>query len=85
MSVPAAQGELRWRCRRGMKELDLILGAYLSRCFDAASSARQAQFRRLLERADPELHALLVAQTLRGADAEESALLEEMCKAAYDA
>ena len=50
---------LRWRCRRGIRELDLMLGAWLDAA--AGASAQQlAQFERLLELPDPELESYLV-------------------------
>lgn len=50
---------LRWRCRRGTKELDLLLGRFLERAYADAPPAVQRAFRRLLECQDPELYALL--------------------------
>ena len=46
---------LRWRCRRGMRELDLLLERYLSRSWPTADLARRAAFAALLELPDPEL------------------------------
>ncbi|MBV6423908.1 MAG: FAD assembly factor SdhE [Steroidobacteraceae bacterium] len=51
---------LRWRCRRGMKELDLLLGRYLESAYAAASSHERAVFARFLELPDPELAAYLL-------------------------
>ncbi len=50
-------GRLRWRCRRGMRELDELLRGYLDREFAAASTADRDAFRRLLEIPDPEIQA----------------------------
>ena len=50
---------LRWRCRRGIRELDLMLEAWLEGA--AGASAHQlAEFARLLELPDPELERYLV-------------------------
>ncbi|HMI37274.1 MAG TPA: succinate dehydrogenase assembly factor 2 [Steroidobacteraceae bacterium] len=49
------QGRLAWRCRRGMKELDLILQAWLARDYPRASPAERLLFARFLELPDPEL------------------------------
>ena len=54
---PQDLGRLRWRCRRGMKELDLLLARYLDRHFCSASIREQEAFRQLLETQDPVLHA----------------------------
>jgi antitoxin CptB len=50
-------GRLRWHCRRGMKELDILLSRYLDEQFDAASPQEQEAFRRLLEIQDPVIYA----------------------------
>lgn len=46
---------LRWRCRRGMKELDVVLEGYLATRFDAASEEERIAFEALLDLPDPEL------------------------------
>lgn len=54
-------GRLRWRCRRGMKELDVLLERYLRRDLPDASSAESRAFVSLLELQDPELARYLLA------------------------
>ena len=51
---------LRWQCRRGMKELDVLLVRYLERSYDAADDDEKAAFRQVLELADPELNSYLL-------------------------
>jgi antitoxin CptB len=46
---------LQWLCRRGMRELDLVLMGYLERDYDAAGPAEQAAFIRLLDESDDSL------------------------------
>ncbi len=53
---PEELGRLRWRCRRGMKELDVLLARYMDQRFCAASKAEQEAFRRLLESEDTALY-----------------------------
>jgi antitoxin CptB len=53
---------LRWRCRRGMRELDLALTRYLDRCWDGASATERGAFAQLLELQDPELFGYLVGR-----------------------
>lgn len=53
-------GRLRWRCRRGMRELDVVLTRYLERDWPAAGAADRAAFQALLERQDPEINTLLL-------------------------
>lgn len=53
---------LRWRCRRGRRELDLLLERYLSDRYEHAGAAERAGFEALLERSDPELEDLLTGR-----------------------
>jgi len=46
---------IRWRCRRGMLELDLVLTAFLDRHFATLAPRSVDAFCALLERPDPEL------------------------------
>jgi antitoxin CptB len=48
---------LRWRCRRGMRELDQLLVAYLDRRWPEADDAERGVFRRLLDCEDDTLWA----------------------------
>lgn len=51
---------LRWQCRRGMKELDVLLERYLNVRYDDASEDEKLAFRKVLELADPELNSYLL-------------------------
>jgi len=51
----AEAGRLRWRCRRGMRELDQLLGGYLAQSYPHADAPTQAAFASLLEQQDPEI------------------------------
>lgn len=53
---------LRWFCRRGMKELDVLLSRYLDAVYPDATAAEQRGFERLLAYQDPELYALLTGR-----------------------
>ncbi|HKJ53804.1 MAG TPA: succinate dehydrogenase assembly factor 2 [Gammaproteobacteria bacterium] len=66
---------LRWLCRRGMKELDMVMSAYLDRHYETATSAEQLQFRMLLEMPDPDLFRLLLGRG-QADDAETRRLVE---------
>lgn len=59
--TPNELGRLRWQCRRGMKELDVLLTRYLERHFAAASSADRKLFGDLLRWQDPDLARYLLA------------------------
>ena len=55
-------GRLQWKCRRGMKELDLVLLDYLHQRYSAAAAAEQQAFESLLEQQDPTLFAYLTGR-----------------------
>ena len=55
-------GKLRWRCRRGMKELDLLTLGYLERYYPSASAEDQQAFAELLEVQDPLLMSYVVGR-----------------------
>ena len=48
-------GKLRWRCRRGMKELDLLTLGYLEQHYPDAPAEDQQAFTALLGLQDPQL------------------------------
>jgi antitoxin CptB len=50
-------GKLRWRCRRGMKELDILLTRYVDERYGAAPAEEQQAFQHLLETQDPVIYA----------------------------
>ena len=49
------KSKLRWQCRRGMKELDALLTAYLETHYDLASDTEKAAFQALLALPDPDV------------------------------
>jgi antitoxin CptB len=55
-------GRLRWRCRRGMKELDILLTRYLDERYGSAAAGEQAAFEQLLEAQDPQIFAYCLGQ-----------------------
>ena len=55
-------GKLRWRCRRGMKELDLLTLGYLEWYYSTASAEEQQAFAELLEVQDPLLMSYMVGR-----------------------
>lgn len=60
--------QLRWQCRRGMKELDELLLGYLERYYDSAGDGDKAAFRQLLDLPDPELVAYLLKKEQPSSD-----------------
>ena len=55
-------GKLRWRCRRGMRELDVLLTRYVDEEYPTAAPEQQAAFRRLLDIQDPLMHAYFLGR-----------------------
>lgn len=55
-------GPLRWRLRRGMKELDVIFERYHEQRYPDAPGAQRAAFERLLDCEDPQIWAWLMGQ-----------------------
>lgn len=53
---------LRWRCRRGMRELDQLLERYLEQVWGQAEAAERAAFERLLGCEDTALWPWLLGQ-----------------------
>ncbi|PIE83028.1 MAG: succinate dehydrogenase assembly factor 2 [Candidatus Contendobacter odensis] len=53
---------LHWRCRRGMKELDLLALGYLEQFYADAPVEEQQAFANLLELQDPQLMSYVLAR-----------------------
>jgi antitoxin CptB len=53
---------IRFLCRRGMKELDVLFQRYLDNRYAAAAPEEQRVFLRLLECEDPDIWAWIVGQ-----------------------
>jgi antitoxin CptB len=57
-------GALRWRCRRGMLELDLMLQAFVDKEFAQLSQQEKAVFDRLLDYPDQVMLELFMQQQI---------------------
>ena len=73
---PAA---LRWRCRRGMRELDQLMQRYLEKGWPNADDAERSQFLRLLDCEDDKLWAWFMGLD-RPADAELQAIVDRIAE-----
>ena len=60
----AEDARLRWLCRRGMKELDLVMTRYLDTQYSQASEPERESFRDLLALPDPDLYSLLLGREM---------------------
>jgi len=71
------EGRLRWRCRRGMRELDQLLLHYLETRWPQAQAQERSAFDRLLAIEDDRLWRLFVgAEDIE--DAQISRLIEHI-------
>jgi antitoxin CptB len=53
---------VRWQCRRGLLELDLVLARFVERHFFSLAAAEQESFKRLLEYPDNDLWDLIAGR-----------------------
>ena len=60
MSDKTEQAKSRWAARRGMLELDLILGPYVEHGFPAASRQEQSLFMAFMQCNDQDLYRWLI-------------------------
>lgn len=56
--------QLRWACRRGMLELDVLLGNFLEGKYDSLSKEEQDFFQEFLKNSDPDLFAWLTGKSV---------------------
>ena len=57
MPLKDNKARLRWACRRGMLELDVLLLPFVNEAYDHITEAQKLTFERLLEGDDPDLFA----------------------------
>jgi antitoxin CptB len=69
--------KLRWRSRRGMRELDAVLLGFLETRAAELSEAEIASFEQILELPDPVLYAYLLGRSAP-TDAAAAALVERI-------
>jgi len=53
--VSREKSRILWRCRRGTKEMDLLLQRFIADHYDALTSRAQTAFMRLLDQPDPDI------------------------------
>jgi antitoxin CptB len=76
-------GRLRWRCRRGMKELDLLLTGYVDWDYRHADPDHQEAFRRLLDCPDPTIYDYVLGR-VQPPDAALAALIRRITRTPSD-
>lgn len=52
----ATAKRIQWRCRRGIRELDLVFARFLERGIDALPPAERETFERLLDESDLDIY-----------------------------
>lgn len=57
MSVKVNKARLKWACRRGMLELDVLFMPFVDKAYDDLADEQKRVFERLLTCQDPELFA----------------------------
>ncbi len=78
------EGYFRWRCRRGMKELDFILNRYLDANFQSMSGDTKQLFNDFLEEQDMLLwYWLSGKQHPEGEHQKFADLVKDICAAGY--
>jgi antitoxin CptB len=79
----ASADRILWRCRRGMKELDLLLEHFAREHYPHAPQAHRRAFERLLDLPDPRIVELLLDATeLPAADPELAGVVALVAAAA---
>lgn len=71
------KARIKWACRRGMLELDVMIMPFYEQCFDALSSQEQQDFIALLEYDDPQLFRWLMRQA-RAEQANINAIVDKI-------
>lgn len=75
MSQLMSKPKLRWACRRGMLELDVLLAPFVEEGYDALNEQQKRDFERLLACDDPDLFAWFMGHA-RSTDTAIQALIE---------
>ena len=75
MAMDAKQ--LVWRCRRGVRELDVLFGRFLEQSYPALDENGKRAFERLLDVQDPEIMDWLFGRE-QSQDPELQALIESL-------
>ncbi|WP_413110982.1 succinate dehydrogenase assembly factor 2 [Thaumasiovibrio sp. DFM-14] len=57
------RARIKWSCRRGMLELDVIVMPFFDECFDELSEKEQQDFVALMKCDDPDLFSWMMGHT----------------------
>ncbi|MCK5809531.1 MAG: succinate dehydrogenase assembly factor 2 [Cocleimonas sp.] len=68
--------QLKWQCRRGTKELEMVLNHYLEHYYQTTSQDEQRVFKQLIELEDPILSDLLLGTSFAETNAQQNLILK---------
>ena len=74
---PVEYAELKWRCRRGMLELDILLNSFLDKSYARMSPEQGAVFSQILDYPDQVLLDLLMGN-MRSSDGGVNSLVDDI-------
>lgn len=57
------KSSILWRCRRGTREMDLLLQQFVAETYDHLTVEEQAAFGHLLDQADPDIMDWILGRT----------------------
>ncbi len=77
---PALLKRMRWRARRGLLELDIVLGHFIEAHYTQLSETEQNTFEALLDMPDNPLWDMITGRQ-QATHAEQQALLAKICAA----
>ncbi len=72
-----SMSQLRWSCRRGLLELDLLLNSYLDKVYEQLTDVEKRQFISLLDMQDQEMYEMFIGKTSPN-NKEQAELLERI-------
>jgi antitoxin CptB len=75
------RNRLAWQCRRGMRELDVLLNGFLEQCYARLDAGERESFARLLEYPDAVLLEWLMGRMVP-ADKEVARIVQDIRHAA---
>lgn len=62
------KSRIRWLCRRGMKELDVLLERFVGAEYDSLDPSERAELLTLVQMEDPDLYTLIMARATPDSD-----------------
>ena len=81
MSLSVEYSEYKWRCRRGMLELDILLNSYLDKNYKSMTEEQGTAFSEILDYPDQVLLDLLMGK-MQSSDTSVNMIVERIRKTA---